>query len=223
MEGIGVSFSLNDESGGGHRAWDDAEHSGAGGSGTFAMNDELAPEVDFAPSEVVMVLDVEQDFCAEVAGDVSVDELVISSGVMAHELHGCPILLAFVLVEGKPSEVGEFMWELGAELFSKAAVVVANFGACATAATMGKQGEVFAWGKTADGLENFEPAKFHEVVSAAASAELGPSFIFETRSDRRAIPVFVHYWMLPSFFERSANAEDGFFFDCAGEPLLALA
>lgn len=146
VEGIGVGFSFDDESGRGHRAGDDAEHSGAGGSGAFAVNDEFAPEVGFAPGEVVVVLDVEEDLCAEVAGDVGVDELVICSGVTAHELHGCPILLAFVLVEGEPSEVGEFLRELGVQLFGNAAVVVANFRAGAAAAAMGKQGEVFAWG-----------------------------------------------------------------------------
>ena len=61
-------------------------------------NDFLFDAIDHVPlfpSEVVVVLQVEQDLGPEVRCHVLVDEGVVGRGVAAHQLHRGPIFLAF--------------------------------------------------------------------------------------------------------------------------------
>ena len=95
-----VAFAADDKTGRSHRARDDAQHALTGRRGTFAVNNDFlfdtVDHVPLFPSEVVVVLQVEQDLGAEIRRHVLMDEGVVSRGVAAHQLHRGPILLAFL-------------------------------------------------------------------------------------------------------------------------------
>ena len=81
----------------------DAEHARARRCRALAMHHDLAfhaaDEVPLLPSEVVVVLHIEQHLRAEILRDVPVNARVVRRRVLAHQFHRGPILLSFLRIE----------------------------------------------------------------------------------------------------------------------------
>ncbi len=68
--------------------------------------------VTFFPREVVVVLGIDDDMCAECAGDVFVDKRVVRGGVVAHRIHRGPVLLAGFFIERQPRRMLQLLRQL---------------------------------------------------------------------------------------------------------------
>ena len=127
---------------------DNPEHASARGSRAFAMHDDFAllaiHDVRFLPREVVMVLDVEDDVCAELVGNVLVDERVVRGGVVVHQVHRGPVFLAVGVVAREPREVLEFFRQVFVAGHRALAVVIAHLRTGSARTRVREQREVIA-------------------------------------------------------------------------------
>lgn len=64
------------------------------------MDDALHAKVLFFPSEVMVVFNIEDHFCAQVFCDMAMNQRGIGSGIFAHEFHCRPVFAAIHVIEG---------------------------------------------------------------------------------------------------------------------------
>ena len=143
-QAVGVSFAAHDERGISHRAGDHAEYARSGGSRTFAMHDYVTTAVRFLPREVVMVLDSRDDSRTEQLCYQSMNDVVISRRVVAHQVHGRPVFLTGLIVETQPRETADIGVPLRQQVASDVAVGVTDGGSRAATAAVTEQRDVLA-------------------------------------------------------------------------------
>ena len=223
---VNVALAAHEISRRRHRPGDDAEDTFAGGSGAFAMDNDITVDagdaVAFFPGEVVVVFDVQQNLEVQVAGDMPMDEGMIGGRVTPHQFHGRPILEAGVGVECEPGEVFVFFGQFRVLVHGKVAVMGANGGAGAAAAAVAEQGHVLAGRKSADGVSGGKDAELDEMIAAAAGAELCPGAILVLAGDGADGPVRFEDLVFTTMLEGCAHTEAGLGFDGFDE-LLALS
>ena len=69
---------------------------------TFAMDNHFPAAVNLLPGEIVMILHASNNLGAEQFGDEPMDDVVIGCCVIAHQIHGGPILLPGLASEIQP-------------------------------------------------------------------------------------------------------------------------
>src|SRR5690606_10590634 len=92
----------------GHRAWDDAQHTGTSRRRSFAMHDHFAPEMSFFPGEIMMILNAADRLRPEQARHATMNHGMVRRGVLAHQVHGIPVFLTCLRVEIEPRESTKF-------------------------------------------------------------------------------------------------------------------
>ena len=163
----------------------------------------------FLPREVMVVLQVQQHVRAQVTGHVAVYAGVVGRRVVAHELHGRPVLLAGFAVQVQPGQVPLILRKSGAQGHGQPAVMGRDHGAGPPAAAVGKQGEI---GTPVQPFHRFLQRQFtelDEMVAAPAGAQLAPGLVPGFPGHGRDGPVPVEDRVVPAFLETGAHAEAG--------------
>ena len=118
------------------------------------MNDHFffhaVDHVPLFPGEVVMVLEVQQHFGAEIGGHVLVDERVVRRGVAAHQLHRRPVFLAFLRIQRQPRQALQLARQVRELAEGNLAVMVAHGRTRAAAAAVREQCHVSSRGADSD-------------------------------------------------------------------------
>jgi hypothetical protein len=106
------------------------------------VDDHLAAVVLLAPGEVVVVLDAGERRRPQRRRHPAVDDRVVRRGVLAHQLHLRPILLARLRTEIEPRQVPEPLRQLRVRRRRELRGVVGHLGAGAAAAGVAEQRDV---------------------------------------------------------------------------------
>lgn len=106
VDGILLAAAAHDEARRRHRAGDDAQHAQARQRGTLAMYDgRAAVGQGFPPGEIMIVFDLRQRLFAQRLAQALVGIVVAGRGVVAGQVHGRLVPLAFLRVEREPGQV----------------------------------------------------------------------------------------------------------------------
>ena len=108
------------------------------------MHDYVTTAVRFLPREVVMVLDSRDDSRTEQLCYQSMNDVVISRRVVAHQVHGRPVFLTGLIVETQPRETADIGVPLRQQVASDVAVGVTDGGSRAATAAVTEQRDVLA-------------------------------------------------------------------------------
>ena len=124
------------------------------------------------PGEVVVVLDADDGALAERGPDAGVDVVVAGGGVVAGQGHGGPVFRAGVLADVQPGEILQLAGQ-ATLLHGQVGIMHGQLRAHAPGAGVRQQGEVTT-GRAAKSIARGQvcPAELHEVVTAAAGAQL---------------------------------------------------
>ena len=174
------------------------------------------------PREVVVVLHIQQHLRAQMTRHVPMDHRMVGRRIPAHQLHGRPVLLALRGIQVQPGQVLERVRQLGVPAHGQLAVVRRHGRARPAAAAVAEQREVGPGGQPEVGLVEGQGAELHEVVAAAAGAQLAPRFVAALLGDRAHAPVAVHHLVLAPVAEGRAHAEAGLLDQRRGQAVLLL-
>src|SRR5688572_22967853 len=146
------------------------------------MDDDLAfrsigKPMTLAPGEVVVVLDVELHTDAQGPRHVCVNQRMVRSRVLAHQLHCGPVLLSGFAREIEPRQMREWLWKLRMEMAGQPAVMLCDLRTGTSASGMTEQRQVRPAPEARRFIQDRELAKFHEVVAAPARAQLRPGAV----------------------------------------------
>src|SRR5689334_12005625 len=108
------------------------------------MDDDFATVMFLLPCKIMVVLDVEKDFGAQILRDVFVDQGMIGGGVAPHQFHGGPVFLTLIGIERQPGQTFQFGGKVRMQCDGSFAVAVADSGACSAASTVTKKSNIFA-------------------------------------------------------------------------------
>lgn len=156
----------------GHRPGDDPEHAFARGRRALSVHDHLAAVVLFLPGEVMVVLDIGHHLGAQRLDDLAVHDRMVRRGVLTHQAHRRPILLAELAIELEPHQVLQLLGQLGVPLAGELRVVIRHRRAHPAASAMGQQRQILPLFYAQIILGERQHAPLGEVVARSARAEL---------------------------------------------------
>src|SRR5882762_6675896 len=102
---------------------------------------------------------------------------MVSGSVTAHQLHRCPVFLAFLRIERQPRQPLQLARQIRKLAERDLAVIGAHCGARAAATAVAEQGNISPGLKAANVAMGCKHSKFVEEVSVAARAKRGPGSV----------------------------------------------
>src|SRR5688572_9145332 len=100
--------------------------------------------MNFLPRKVVMILNASNWLFTKQFRHQTMNHIVVSSRIVAHQIHSKPVFLTFFGIHIKPSQptkVGVFPWQIG---LSHAAINLTNCRPCASTSAVAQEADVFA-------------------------------------------------------------------------------
>src|SRR3954451_17464032 len=107
-------------------------------------------------------------------------------------------------------------------LHRELAVIIAHCGTRAATSTVAEQRDVFAGRQILNLLLRCEDAEFHEMISAAAGAELRPCLVLVLACHWTARPIFVQNTVMAPILKGGADAESRLGVNRACESILMM-
>src|ERR1035437_8693789 len=96
-----------------------------------------------------------------------VDECMVGRGITAHQLHSCPVFLAFLRIQRQPRQAFQLAREVRELAEGNLAVVVAYGRTCAAASAVGEQCHVSSRCESMNFPVSGEEAELNEMIAAA--------------------------------------------------------